>query len=688
AAYGGIYKSIDGGRSWTASKADGRAMYTDVAVTPQGILYASLSTASLEGNDKEEGTPGLYRSGNGGLSWQAITPPGWPLKFGRVIISYNKQSPNEVYFLGHTNDAPILWRYNHAGSGGSWTNLSANLPEEEGEVGGLDLQGGYNMVLEVHPDKPQTVFVGGTNLFRSTNGFTSIDATSWIGGYSPENDVNPYPDQHPDQHRLLFYPSNPARAIAAHDGGLSTTVNILADDEDETEKVDWTFLNRGYVTTQFYTIGLDQSQVNDLIIGGMQDNGSYLTPAANNINNNWTRVLGGDGGYTHVANRGAYYYVSFQNSQIYRLTLNDNYGLSSFARVDPPDAGLVNGQAYLFVNPYVFDPTSQNRMYLAAGDVVYRNRNVSQIPSGSQQPAGLNWQRLIETQVDSGSISAISISSVPADILYYGTSTGEVYKATNANSEPVVSHISSPDFPEDGYVAHISINPANADELVVVFSNYKVRSIFYSDNGGETFVHASGNLEEFPNGEGSGPSVRHVEIIPLTTGDVLYLAGTSTGLYSTRQFNGESTVWQQEAPELIGRVVVPQIRHRSLDGRVVVATHGNGVYYKNFDDVLNTYLDPSGIPISMDAPYPNPATPDDEVVIPFNLPRNGTTRIRIYSATGKLIRLLYYNQAFAGQSEVVWNGRNVAGIPVPPGIYMIRLEFEDQILSRKVILQH
>ncbi len=687
AAFGGIFRSVDGGNTWTASLADSVAMYTDVTVTSEGVLYASLSTQSLELRAEETGSAGLYRSSNGGLSWQTITPPGWPDKFGRVIISYNKQNPDEVYFLGYIDDQAILWRYRHAQAGGSWEDLTDNLPENEEPVAGLDLQGGYNMLLEVHPGEPQTVFVGGTNLFRSGDGFTTAASTDWIGGYNPENNVNPYPNQHPDQHKLIFYPSNPARAIAAHDGGLSYTENILARDEEETEQVDWTFLNRGYVTTQFYTVGLDQSQVNDLIIGGMQDNGSYLTPAASSASNNWIRVLGGDGGYTHVANRGAYYYVSFQNSQIYRLTLNDNYGLASFARVDPPDAGLLTDQPYLFVNPYVFDPTSKNRMYLAAGDVIYRNRNVSQIPSGSQQPASLNWQRLIDTEVDSGSISAISISAIPTDILYYGTSTGEVYKATDANTAPVVSHISSPDFPEDGYVAHIAINPADGNELIVVYSNYRVRSIFYSNNGGDSFTDISGNLEEFPSGLGSGPSVRHVEIIPLETGQMLYMAGTSTGVYSTRALQGENTVWQQEAPELIGRVVVPQIRHRALDGRVVVATHGNGVYFKDYDGVLNTYIDPEGIPISMDAPYPNPMTPDDELVIPFNLPRNGTTRIRIYSITGQLIKLLFYNQAFAGKSEVVWNGRNVAGVPVAPGMYIVRLEFEDEILSRKVILQ-
>ncbi|AHM63583.1 hypothetical protein D770_26700 [Flammeovirgaceae bacterium 311] len=685
AVAGGVYRSVDGGDTWTAAVVNDQSQSTDVDITTSGVVYVTLSAVTLDG---ETGEGGVFRSANNGISWQSISARLWPRGFGRVVIGDNPQNPDEIYFLGDGPDFPFLFRYRHAIGGGTWANLTDNLPELEDPVAGLDLQGGYNMVVEVHPQQSGTVFVGGTNLFRSSDGFNSADNTDWIGGYSPENDVAIYPNHHPDQHVLLFYPSNPARAIAAHDGGLSRTENILASEED-THKVTWQSLNSGYVTTQFYTVGLDQSQATELIIGGMQDNGSWLTTTATSANNRWIRLLGGDGGYTHVSTRGAYYYVSFQESQIYRLTLNNNYQLTSFARVDPPGAGQVTGQAYLFINPYVFDPTSKNRMYLAAGNVVYRNRNVSQIPSGSQQPVSLNWNELVETSVDSGSISSINISTTPADILYYGTSMGQVYRATAANSaNPEVNRITSPLFPDNGYTAHISINPADANEIIVVFSNYNVRSIFHSNDGGENFSDISGNLEEFPNGEGSGPSVRHVEIIPLQDGSSIYLAGTSTGVYSTRALSGQETSWEQESPELIGRVVVPQIRHRSIDGRVVVATHGNGVYFKNYDDVQDTYINPEGQPLSLLPPYPNPTTPNDVVVIPFSIPRDGIVRIRMYSSTGQLIKLLLYNQMFAGTTEITWDGRNVAGTPMPPGTYLVRMEYEDQVVSRKIVLMH
>ena len=171
AAFGGIYKSINGGLLWTNTLADAAALYTDVEITKTGVVYATLSSLIVEGAKNSK--PGIFRSADGGTTWQNITPPAWPKEYGRVVISANPQKPDELYFLGYVPESAILWRYVHAPGGGTWTNLSVNLPESEDPVAGLDLQGGYNMVVKIHPTNPNTVFVGGTNLYRSTSGFTN-----------------------------------------------------------------------------------------------------------------------------------------------------------------------------------------------------------------------------------------------------------------------------------------------------------------------------------------------------------------------------------------------------------------------------------------------------------------------------------------------------------------------------------
>jgi len=111
----------------------------------------------------------------------------------------------------------------------------------------------------------------------------------------------------------------------------------------------------------------------------------------------------------------------------------------------------------------------------------------------------------------------------------------------------------------------------------VVFSNYNVVSVFATTDGGTTWTAIAGNLEQNPNGGGSGPSCRWVKILPVG-GTKIYYIGTSTGVYSTGYLNGANTVWEQEGASVIGNVVVDMIDARSSDGMVVAATHGNGIF--------------------------------------------------------------------------------------------------------------
>ena len=117
------------------------------------------------------------------------------------------------------------------------------------------------------------------------------------------------------------------------------------------------------------------------------------------------------------------------------------------------------------------------------------------------------------------------------------------------------------------------------DEDIV---RYCTKSIFYSENAGQSWTDVSGNLEENVSGYGAGPSVRSVYIYPLKNG-YRYFAGTSTGLYSTSTLNGTSTKWVLEGAETIGNMVVDMISGRPSDGYIAIATHGNGMYSARFN---------------------------------------------------------------------------------------------------------
>lgn len=686
AIFGGIVRSTDGGQTWETvlggdllglGSADLNAVtsifYTDLHIASDGVFYATLST---ETNNPEElaDAGGFYRS-NDGENWQRIFgEPGVPTR--RTEIGSSPGNPDIVYFISDTRNTHTLRKLDRAANRISVMN---GLPDGSNDIETFESQTSYDLFVRVHPTDENTVFVGGTNLYRSTDGFATRNNTTWIGGYDPDAEgVAIYPNHHPDQHDLLFLPSNPNVILSANDGGVFRSVNVLADE------VVYEPLNNGYVTTQFYTGHVSRFPRDNFILGGLQDNGSLVTGTAFAVDNA-QRIIGGDGGYAASTRFGIYYYLSFQNSRIFRLTLNDDFGLTSFARVDPIGGGTDPEQPYLFINPYTLDPNNGNRMYLAGGDVLWRNRNLSQIPSGSQEPTSVNWAKLTRTSIPSGVISAVEVSTTPENIVFYGTSNGGLYKVENAHAASYsVTDISADVFPAEAYISAISVNPVNADEVLVTFSSYGVVSVFQSLDGGNTFTDVSGNLEEQPDGSGNGPSVRWARVVPKTDGSAEYFLATSTGLYSTTSLTGGTVTWQLESPDEIGNSVVNMIDYRRQDGRVVAATHGNGLFVSGIPNVVRPDEVLFGSTLEIDSPFPNPFV--DEVTIRFNMPETNFVLVRIYNSSGQLVKVLSNGLGFQGTNELFWDGTNTQGNRQGPGVYLVRFTYARQNYATRIVL--
>ncbi len=674
ALYGGIVRSTDGGTSWETvlgtdllnlpDDADlnqsGAPFYTNILLTPGGTFYATLSVFTSLGNDFTN--KGIFQSTDG-IHWTNITPPGFARFHQRTVMAYAPSNENIVYFAVDNDNAEI-WQYNNTTK--RWSDRSGQVPDYDDEFGDYNSQSGYNMVIAVHPKDENTVYLGGTNLYRSTDGFASTANTAWIGGYDPSGENNQYAGHHPDQHAIVFLPSDPNKMLSANDGGIMLTNNNLADEPQ------WVSLNNGYITSQFYSIAL--STDSEAIIGGMQDNGTYQKSAPG-ANQPWNNIFGGDGGFAATTPNDLFWYVSFQESQIYRITLNKQSKLTSFARVDP-----AGGSGYLFINPFVLDPNNYNRMYLAGGQTIWRNNNLSQIPGNSQEPTSVNWDRM-DINLPESNISSLDISTLPANILYAGTSNGNILKITHANSS--TDEVSTV-FNTGGYVVNLTIDPSDANKLMVVNSNYHVRSLYYSADGGETFVDVSGNLEEFTDGSGNGPSTRWSEIIPLSNGDYLYMIGTSTGLYSTRSLAGSNTQWVKEGNETIGNAVIRMMDYRPADGKLVVATHGNGVFETYIDNTLIISKPEKDInDLVVSKSYPNPF--DKHINIEFSIPDQAPLSVKILSVSGKHIKTLLNFPQFAGNVNVRWDGTNTLGQPVRDGIYFYRIYYKGKVTGGKIV---
>jgi photosystem II stability/assembly factor-like uncharacterized protein len=679
ATYGVIWKSTNGGTSFSAVRGSANAAnpsyFTDVAITSTGVLYAAMSS--------EGSTKGIWRSPDAGVTWTNITPSaGFPGVYDRWVFGIDPNDENNIWIIGSTpgfghynnyidsDDYTSLWRYkyvsgNGAGAGGEWADLSMNLPNIGTEFDRFACQGGYDLVVKVQPGTGN-VFIGGTNLYRSTDAFTTPDNITQIGGYKIGTSLpffELYPAHHPDQHDLLFHPNDPKIMLSAHDGGLHRTEDCNA------PIVTWTPLNRGYQTTQFYTAIIEKSTAGDAtIIGGLQDNGNFFTNSTNPTAI-WKQTVNGDGAYGAIPDGKSFYILSIQQGRVAKCDIAADGTVNAFRRIDP--IGRNKGD-YLFINPLAMDPTDQNILYLPAGNRLYRQDQLAQISlTGEWDSIAQGWTQYPDTltPIANGvehAISAIGVSEAnPAHTVYVGTTRNKIYRIDNAHQgAPNWTALPSPSSATGNYINCIAVDPENANDVTVLYSNYGIYSLYRSINGGQNWSKIAGNLEQNFNGGTTGPSLRWFSILPFPNGERRYFCGTSVGLYATDTLivhtnTNPGTQWTLQAPDLIGASVVDHIETRASDGLVVVATHGIGMFSANFDapSSTNSPTTGSGIQVRMS---PNPVR--DRLFFNVKMPHATLAQgsIQLYSAKGVLVRQERLEQGQSGQIDM-------AGLT--PGIY-------------------
>jgi hypothetical protein len=700
AVTGGIYRSQDGGATWTAvlggfSVSGSNSTYADVAISPTGVVYATLSDNGP--------AAGIFRSTDG-ITFTNITPSNFPTSYNRIKIGISPSDERQVYFLGNTPNFGLdytnyvgtkewnsLWRYTYisgdgSDTGGMWRDRSLNLPATGTVFDKFTCQGSYDLVVKVKPNDTNIVFIGGTNLYRSTTGFADTTHTTYMGGYQHGATlpvVNIYVNHHPDQHELVFLRSDPNKMISANDGGI-----FYCNDNTVASAPLWTSLNNGYLTSMFYTCAIDHATDDDILIGGAQDNGSWFTNSAN-LTKPWVTPRGGDGSFCAIADNSQAYYFSSQLGKMAKVKLDNAGKVDSFARIDPKGA-----RGYLFINPFVLDPNNNNIMYLAGGKFLWRNNDLSGIPyAGNYDSINTNWFRFPDSNLaPSGSnsqfISALAVAKTPANRLYIGTSNRKIYRLDSANTATHIYHDITPStFPTFGgtwfsYISCIAVDPNNGDHVMVVFSNYGLYSLFYSADAGVTWKKVAGNLEtNKTTGTGEGPSCRWASIIPVSGGTV-YLVGTSVGLFATTALNDTNTVWVQQGANSIGSDVVDMIDYRSTDGLVVVATHSGGMYSSHITSVGNITGVKEVNAVTQEyhfENYPNPFS--NETTIKFDLPESSNVSLNVYDQAGRLVRTLANESMREGSHKY-----SFAANGLPSGIYYCNLRAGKYSETRKLQL--
>jgi hypothetical protein len=599
-----IVRSSDGGNSWSevlvgATPASSVGGFADVMINRTGTRFY----AAVTGRNPDRNLAGVFMSttGNSG-SWTRIaggneggadSVAGWRAYdntvqggefragWGRVTFTLAPSNQNLMYVLYENAEKASaakpeadLFRCDMSTTPFTWTNLSAQLTAKRNNNTDnyFEAQGGYNLVVAVHPTQPNIVFAGGVNLYRSTDGFATTANTSFVGGLTSTTYDDPDNISHVDYHFIAFDPSNPDRMVTTSDGGLVQTLGASA------ARIQWGNLNSKYQTIQYYHVGIDPTLGSRNYYGGSQDNSTTLRDAEGILggtlpdSNDHYILLGGDGGQVGMTRKDGlgrqHLFASAQEGQFYRMRLFPPYDNTLFTLIRPAAAG--KGE---FITYYHLDEDNTDYLYYVSSDSLWRTGQAVTVTQN------LGWTAMdgINSFID-GNIYALATTRGPYSVnnhLFIGTDNGRVYRlkdpqGTAASQAP--QDITPIGMSPGSVVSDIAVNPRNQDTVMVVAANYNINSVFWTGNATAatpTWQVVEGNL--------TLPSVRSCAVVAKTTG-VEYYAGTTSGLFSTTSIDGSSTVWSREIGGPMTTAIVNSLAYRWQDNVMVVGTHGNGMF--------------------------------------------------------------------------------------------------------------
>lgn len=551
----GLWKSINDGTSWIELDVEitpgSNYIITDFEVGADNTIWAGTNN-----NTFEEGGGTILKSTNGSNFVAVYSVSGGR----RTEIAVSKTDKNKIYAListpGLTNK--VFGLYTTNGFVNSTVTTMAQPNDADTGIPATDFTRGqafYDLVIEVDPTDDTKVYVGGIDLFRSSNSGASWKQISKWSNNNNLRDLN-IPTVHADQHSWAFHPTDANKAILGNDGGVFYA-SSLAGAETTTTAI--LARNKEYNITQFYNGAIGQNTSNTLLLSGAQDNGTQFINGANAGINSSVDVYGGDGAYSFIDKDDDYMIVSYVYNVKARLSLPYSGGGITLDN---------DQQTGSFINPQELDDNLDilfaNASVINSFDSIIRYSNIK----GAQSSV---IKKRIGSPLLSDVTTALKVSpfTTNATKLFVGTRTGKLLRVDNANSaNPTWTDITGGDFV--GSVSSISFGK-NESEILVTFHNYGVKNIWFSENGGTTWQEKEGNFPDIP--------VKAVMMNPLNNNEVI--VGTQLGVWKTGNFKDPSPSWSQSFNGM-SNVKVTSFSLRTADNTVLASTYGRGMFTGQF----------------------------------------------------------------------------------------------------------
>jgi photosystem II stability/assembly factor-like uncharacterized protein len=553
----GVYKTDDGGATWKrVLYVDERTGAADLAMDPTNPrkLFAALWDFRRWPWFFRSGGPGsgLYVTYDGGAHWKRMTEDdGLPKgDLGRIGLAISPSDPNVVYALVEAEQSALL---RSADGGATWKSVNTDA-----DVSPRPFYFGH---IHVDAADPNRIYRLATVLTVSDDGGKTFTT---LGGRS----------LHPDHHAFWIDPKNASHLWDGNDGGVG---------ESRDRGQTWRFV-ANLPVAQFYHVRLDNA-VPYNVYGGLQDNGSWKAPGnvweTNGIRNyHWQEVGFGDGFDTVPDPRDPMKgYAMSQEGHLLR------WDLRTGERKDVRPAGP-NGEEPRFNwnTGIAIDPFEPDTIYYGS-QWVHKSTDRGDtwtIISPDLTTNNPAWQK----QEESGGITldasgaenfttiiSIAPSPVQKGILWVGTDDGRLHVTRDGGKtwDSVEKNVKG--VPANTWIPHIDPSPYDAGTAFVVFDNHRRSDwtpyVYKTTDYGKTWTSlATKSLNGYALSILQDPVDR----------DLLFL-GTEFGLWFSQDGGKSWLQWTQGLPTV--SVMDLAIHPREHD--LVLATHGRGVYV--IDDI-------------------------------------------------------------------------------------------------------
>jgi hypothetical protein len=514
----GLFRSVDGGASWTI-RISGEVCQVQFHPT-----NSSLAVASGYGK--------TWYSSDGGVTWTLSTGFATSNGYngGRIAITYARSAPTTVYASYDSASSASGQIYISLDGGHTYTLKTTTSYQYLGQ------QGWYDNVIWVDPTTTNLLVVGGgPDLWRSTDGGATLTQISqWA---SAPNSA------HADHHAIVAAPNYNGTTVKTVYFGNDGGIYRAADVSTVSGTSGWQELNNNLGITQFY--GGAGNASSGVIVGGTQDNGTlrYTTGGGTE---GWTAMFGGDGGFAAADQTDPnYFYGEYVYLKIHR---SSNAGVSSsYIYTGITDAA--NSTAN-FISPFILDPNNANTM-LAGGNSLWRSVNV--------KAASPTWASIKAGNNDY--ISAIAVAPGNSDLIWVGHNSGAIYSTTNGTSATPTWVQRNTGLP-GRTCTRIAITPGNSNKVYAVFMGYSSGNVWRTLNGGTNWASITGNLPSAP--------MNCIVLAPNAT-NTLYVA-SEVGVYGSSN-DGTSWSTSNDGP---ANVSVNELFWMS--NKLVAVTHGRGMW--------------------------------------------------------------------------------------------------------------